>query len=58
MKKILLLITAALTFAACGKEIVDLTKELQKDIKTYKQQYILSTETDATTVGINFVYGY
>ena len=29
-----------------------------KDIKTYKQQYILSTETDATTVGINFVYGY
>lgn len=33
MKKILLLITAALTFAACGKEIVDLTKELQM-IKT------------------------
>lgn len=29
-----------------------------KDIKTYKQQHILSTETDATTVGINFIYGY
>ena len=29
-----------------------------KDIKTYKQQYILSTETDATTVGILMQYAY
>lgn len=49
MKKFLLLITAALTFAACGKEIVDLTKELQKDVANTNVDFTYSISGKTVT---------
>lgn len=49
MKKFLVLITAALTFAACGKEIVDLTKELQKDVANTNVDFTYSISGKTVT---------